>query len=249
MKARRWLLPLAALLLAMATAVATLPARWLLLAVPADAPVVPVDASGTLWNGQARLAIGPPGMRRTVPQPVAWRWHWLAGVGPAARVVHPWLAAPLEIAPGLGGTRLGQGTLTLPAEALAAAGAPLNTIGPGGQLALAWSALNLADPPSKGTLLQLTWSNASSARVRVQPLGDYQAVLAADGPDGLDLNVHTLRGALRVEGHGQGRNGRWRFDGQALPAPDTDAATRDALEPLLSTLGTYRNGISQLRFP
>lgn len=249
MTARRWLLPLAAVLLALATAVATLPARWLLLAVPADAPVVPVDASGTIWNGQAQLAIGPPGMRRTLPQAVTWRWHWLAGVGPAARVVHPWLAGPLEIAPGLRGARLGQGTLTLPAVALTAAGAPLNTLEPGGQLALAWPALDLGDLPSKGPLLQLTWSNASSARVRVQPLGDYQASLAADGAGGLDLQVRTVRGALRIEGHGQDHNGRWRFDGQALPAPDTDAATRDALEPLLSALGAYRNGISQLRFP
>lgn len=249
MKARRWLLPLAVILLALAAAVATLPARWLLLAVPADAPIVPVDASGTIWNGQAQLALGPPGMRRTLPQPVVWHWHWLAGVGPAARLVHPWLAAPLEIAPGLGGARLGQGTLTLPAAALIAAGAPLNTLDPGGQLALSWPALEVGDPPSKGPLLQLTWSNASSARVRVQPLGDYQAALATDGAGGLDLQVHTVRGALRVEGHGQGRGGHWRFDGQAMPAPDTDTATRDALEPLLSTLGTYRNGISQLRFP
>jgi general secretion pathway protein N len=220
-----------------------------LIAVPADAPVALVDASGTVWDGEARVAIGPPGQRRTLPQAVAWRWHWLAGVGPAARVAHPWLAAPLEIAPALGGARLGQGRLTLPAAALAVAGAPLNTIDPGGQLAVTWPALDLGDLPSRGPLLQLTWSNASSARVRVQPLGDYQAALAADGAGGLDLQVHTLRGALRIEGHGQARQGRWRFDGQALPAADADAATRDALEPLLSTLGAYRNGVSQLRFP
>ncbi|ANN69176.1 type II secretion system protein N [Bordetella bronchialis] len=249
MRTRRWPLPVAAVLVAVAAAVATLPARWLLSAVPADAIVVPVDASGTLWNGQARLAIGPPGMRRTLPQPVTWHWHWLAGTGPAARVVHPWLASPLEIAPGLGGARLGQGTLTLPAVALTAAGAPLNTLEPGGQLAVSWPALDLGDLPSKGRLLQLTWSNASSARVRIQPLGDYQASLAADGAGGLDLQVHTVRGALRVEGHGQGRQGRWRFDGQAGPAPDADAATRDALEPLLNTLGAYRNGVTQLRLP
>ncbi|OZI63086.1 type II secretion system protein N [Bordetella genomosp. 11] len=249
MMLRRWPLPLAAVLVALVAAVATLPARWLLLAVPANALLVPVDASGTLWNGQARLAVGPPGMRRTLPQPVSWSWHWLAGIGPAARVTHPWLRGPLEIAPRPGGTRLGQGTLTLPAATLAAAGAPLNTIEPGGQLALSWPALDLGDPPSKGALLQLTWSNASSARVRVQPLGDYQAALAADGAGGLDLQVHTVRGALRVEGHGQDRDGRWRFEGQARPAPDTDAATRDALEPLLGVLGAYRNGVSQLRFP
>jgi general secretion pathway protein N len=249
MKARRWLLPAMAMLLGLAAALAILPARWLMRAFPSAWPVAVVDASGTLWNGQAQLAIGPPGMRRTLPQPVAWRWHWVEGTGLAAQVEHPWLAAPLEIAPGLGGTRLGQGRLTLPADALTAAGAPLNTLEPGGQLALAWPALNLGDLRSKGPLLQLTWSNASSTRVRVQPLGDYQAALAADGAGGLDLRVQTVRGPLRIEGHGQDHAGRWRFDGQASPAPDIDAAVRDALTPMLSALGTYRNGVSQLRFP
>jgi general secretion pathway protein N len=248
-RARHWLLPATALLLGLAAALAVLPARWLLRVFPSAWPVVVVDASGTIWNGQAQLAIGPPGMRRTLPQPISWHWHWVDGIGPAAQVEHPWLAMPLEIAPGLGGTRLGQGRLTLPADVLTAIGAPLNILGPGGQLRLVWPALNLGDLPSKEPLLQLTWSNASSTRVRVQPLGDYQAALTDDGAGGLALRVQTLRGPLRIEGQGEAHADRWRFDGQAGPAPNIDAATRDALTPLLSALGIYRNGVSQLRFP
>jgi general secretion pathway protein N len=248
-KARRWLLPAAAVLLALAAALYVLPARWLLLAMPANTPVSVVDASGTIWSGQARLAIGPAGMRRTLPDAIAWQWHWVEGIGPAARVEHPWLAAPVEIAPRLGGARMGQGKLTMPAGALAAMGAPLNTLEPGGELSLTWPALDLGDVAPKGPLLQLTWSHASSTRVRVQPLGDYQAALTSDGAGGMSLHVQTLRGPLRVEGQGQEHGGRWRFDGQAGPAPDTDEATQDALEPLLSVLGRYRNGVSQLRFP
>jgi general secretion pathway protein N len=249
MKARSWLLPATAVCVALAAALAVLPARWLLQAFPTDALITVVDASGSIWNGQAQVAIGPPGLRRTLPQPFSWRWHWVPGIGPAAQVAHPWLAAPVEMAPGLRGIRMGQGRLNLPADALVAIGAPLNTLEPGGQLALAWPALTLGVLPSAASPLQLTWTQASSSLVRVQPLGDYQASLSVDAQGHPDLRVRTLRGALRIDGHGQDQAGRWRFDGQASPAPDTDTATRDALQPLLSALGSYRNGISQLRFP
>ncbi|OZI20995.1 hypothetical protein CAL26_26495 [Bordetella genomosp. 9] len=249
MRARRWLLPAGAACVALVAALAVLPARWLLRAFPADGPISVVDASGSVWNGQAQVAVGPPGLRRTLPQAFSWRWHWAAGVGPAAQFTHPWLATPVEVAPGLRGIRLGQGRLNLPADALTAIGAPLNTLEPGGQLALAWPAMDLGALPPGTSPLQLTWTQASSTLVRVQPLGDYQASLSADPQGHLDLRIRTLRGALRVDGQGRDQAGRWRFDGQASPAPDTDTATRDALQPLLSALGNYRNGVSQLRFP
>jgi general secretion pathway protein N len=249
MKARRWTLPATAVLLASAAALAVLPARWLLRVLPAAWPVTAVDASGTVWSGQARLAIGPPGRRRTLPQAVSWQWHWVQGVGPAAQLVHPWLAAPVQIAPGLHGARLGQGRLTMPASALATAGAPLDTLEPAGQMTLTWPALNLGNLPSKGVLLRLTWSGASSARVPGRPLGDYQALLDADGAGGMDLRVQTVRGPLHVEGHGQQRGGRWRYDGLAHPADDTDPATRAALAPLLGALGATRDGVSRMQYP
>ncbi|CAM3358310.1 Type II secretion system protein N [Bordetella sputigena] len=249
MKPRRWLLPAAAVCVALVAALAVLPARWLLRAFPTDGPITVVDAAGSIWNGQAQVAIGAPGLRRTLPEPFSWRWHWVSGIGPAAQLAHPWLATPVEMAPGPHGIRMGQGRLTLPADALTAIGAPLNTLEPGGQLALAWPALELGALPPAASPLQLTWTQASSARVRVQPLGDYQASLSADAQGRPDLRIRTLRGALRLDGHGQDQSGRWRFVGQAGPAPDTDTATRDALEPLLSALGSYRNGVSQLRFP
>jgi general secretion pathway protein N len=249
MKARRRMLTGTAALLALAAALAVLPARWLLRVLPPEWPVTAVDASGTIWSGQAQLAVGLPGRRRTLPQAITWKWHWAAGVGPAAQVVHPWFATPVEIAPGLHGARLGQGSLTMPASALGTTGAPLNTLEPGGQLTLAWPALDLGDRPFKGPLLQLTWSRASSTRVPVQPLGDYQATLAADGAGGMDLRVRTLHGLLHVEGRSQDHAGRWRFDGLARPADDTDPAIRDALAPLLGALGTYRDGVSRMQYP
>src|SRR5690606_19992022 len=138
MNARRLLLPILAAAAALAAALAVLPARWLIWAIPPDWPLAVVDATGTVWNGRVRLALGQPGLRRTLPDPVAWQWHWVAGVGISARVSHPWLTAPVEIAPGLGGARLGKGGLRLPATALLAAGAPFNTLEPGGELALSW---------------------------------------------------------------------------------------------------------------
>jgi len=249
MTARRFLLPALALAVALASALAVLPARWLLRLLPATWPVAMVDASGTVWRGSARVALGPPGGRRTLPDAVAWRWHWLDGTGVAAQLSHPWLAGNLEVAPRLGRVRLGRGGLTLPATALTAIGAPFNTLEPGGELALSWPALELGGTLPAGPLLQLTWSRASSARVPVQPLGDYRASLDADGKGTLNLQVRTLSGALRIEGHGQGAGRRWRFEGSAQPAPDADPAVRDALTPLLGTLGAYRGGVSRLQFP
>ena len=44
---------------ALASALAVLPARWLLAVLPPAWPVALVDASGTVWQGQALIAVGP----------------------------------------------------------------------------------------------------------------------------------------------------------------------------------------------
>ena len=64
--------------------------------LPDDAPVALADASGTLWRGSAWIALGPPGARRMLPQPVQWQWRWSAL---ALDVTHPWLQGPLRASP------------------------------------------------------------------------------------------------------------------------------------------------------
>lgn len=243
------LLAPAALLVALGAALAVLPARWLIGLVPDDWPMAIVDASGSVWRGQALVAVGPAGMRRTLPDPFAWRWQWRSGTGPVAAVEHPWLQGPLALAPRWNGVRVGAQTLRLPATALAAAGAPLNTLAPRGSLELSWPSRDIGGTMAAGSLLQLTWRDAGSALSRVQPLGSYQAALSVDDKSAVALQLRTLAGPLRIEGSGGYAQGRLRFAGQAQAAPGSDAATRDALDPLLRMLGPRRDGVTRLQFP
>ncbi|WZB65642.1 type II secretion system protein N [Achromobacter xylosoxidans] len=78
---------------------AVLPARWLLALQPDDAPLVLADAAGTLWNGAAWIALGPPGARRMLPQPLHWQWRWSSLT---LELSHPWLQG--RYAPAWAGT-------------------------------------------------------------------------------------------------------------------------------------------------
>ncbi len=249
MRLRRLILPLLAVLVALAAALALLPARWLMAWVPAHWPLAVVDASGSLWNGSALVAVGPSGLRRTLPEPIRWHWRWQPG-GAAMRIQHPWLAGPVDLRPGLTGLAVSAQTLRLPATTLAALGAPLNTLEPGGQLTAAWPAMNLAARLPAGPLLTLHWLDASSARVPVQPLGSYRARLTAQ-PDGmLALDIDTQKGLLQVQAQGQLKQSRLlRLDGTVRPAPEASPDTREALVPILGLLGPRKNDVTTLRLP
>lgn len=249
MRRRTLWLALAATLCAAACALAVLPARWLMAWMPASWPLAVVDASGSIWRGQALVALGPPGMRRTLPDALRWHWQW-DGLAPSMRVSHPWLAGPLSLRPGLGRVHVSAQSLRLPASTLAVAGAPFNTLEPGGQLTVAWPSLTLGAGALPAQLLTLQWADAASARVRVRPLGSYRAQLSGQ-PDGtVALKVDSLKGPLLVEAQGTLARSRLRqFSGTARPAPDADPDTRDALLPLLSLLGPSKNDITTLRLP
>ena len=249
MKARRILLPLAALGLASACALAVLPARWLMAWLPDGLPLSIADASGSIWNGRALVALGPPGLQRTLPDSVQWQWQW-HGLAPAVRVSHPWLAGPLLLEIGLGAVRVSAQSLRLPASTLAIVGAPLNTLEPSGQLSAAWPALTLGAGPIAGPLLTLQWTDAASSRVRVRPLGSYRAQFTGQGDGTVALKIDSPKGPLLVEAQGTLARSRLRgFSGTARPAPNLDPDTREALLPLLSLLGPSKNDIPTLRLP
>ncbi|MEI2414711.1 type II secretion system protein N [Orrella sp. JC864] len=249
MRLRRLLLPLAALLVALAAALALLPARWLMAWIPAHWPVAVVDAAGSIWQGSALVAVGPPGMRRTLPEAVRWHWRWSAQ-GPAMRIVHPWLAGPVILAPGLAGLHVSAQSLRLPATTLAALGAPLNTLEPGGQLTAAWPALRLPGPPPEGAVLTLQWLDASSARVPIQPLGSYRARLLGREDGSLALLIDSQKGPLLVQAEGQLKRSRLvRLDGTVQPAADAAPEIREALVPILGLLGPRKNDVTTLKLP
>ena len=246
---RRSILLCAAALVAIGCAIAVLPARWLIHSMPANWPLALIDASGSLWAGQGVLALGPRDMQRTLPDPVRWHWRWQWASRPAIIVTHPWLTGPLTLTPGLTTLEIGAQRLRLPAQALTMAGVPFNSLEPGGQVQVSWPTVLAGSGPQIGPLLQIQWTDASSARVRVRPLGSYTAAITGRADRSLDLQVTTQSGALRVQGAGsRAPGGRWQFNGTAQPAPNTDPSTQDALAPLLSMLGRRRGDITTLQY-
>ncbi|MGE8611472.1 MAG: type II secretion system protein N [Achromobacter veterisilvae] len=224
---------LAGMVCAAAAGVAVMPARWLLAALPGDAPVALADASGTLWRGSAWIALGPPGARRVLPQPVQWRWRWDAL---AVEISHPWLQGPLHAGLAWNGVSLSAQSLRAPASVLAALGAPWNTLAPQGMLELAWQPLRLGAALPAGPLAELRWRNAGTALAPVAPVGTY-LLRVQGGKTGAALALSTESGLLDVTGQGSvGRRGL-RFQGRASYAGSAGEADRAALDGLMSMLG------------
>jgi general secretion pathway protein N len=179
------------------------------------------------------LALSDGRQLTLVPGRIEWRIELasLASGRVALRLAHPWLAAPLSVSLGAGSLSLEAGNAELPAAALALLGAPFNTVRPGGVLELRWSDFKLRGGALAGEL-QIDWRGAQSALSTVAPLGDYRLSVSGAG-DGARLRLDTLSGPLRLEGSGQLRSGRLRFQGIASAEPPM----RAALNGLLGVLG------------
>jgi len=231
--ARRVSLVLAAVLAAALTVVVRAPAAWLGDWLQSHGRLRLVDARGTLWNGSAMLGLSDGRQITLVPGRVAWRLELAALVSgrAAARLAHPWLAAPLSLSLGAGTLSLEAGSAELPAAALAALGAPFNTVRPGGALELRWSDFELRDRVLVGEL-RIDWRAAQSALSNVAPLGDYRLSVRGAG-SGAHLRLDTLSGPLRLEGSGSLGAAGLRFKGVASAEPQM----RPALNGLLGVLG------------
>ena len=222
--------------LALTAAIAVLPARWLIIALPSSWPVAVIDASGSIWNGTALLALGPEEARSTLPTPVSWRVR-VAG-GPHVELTHLWLDGPLTLRLQSNGVALSSRTLRLPASTLAQIGAPFNTLKPGGDLLLTWPAMRLNGSLPTGELLNVEWKDAATALSMLRPIGHYRVRLTSDGPDAVAIALSTLQGPLNLEGTGRwAERGGLRFTGVARPAPNTSNEVRAALQSTLSALG------------
>ncbi|MDZ5615848.1 type II secretion system protein N [Achromobacter xylosoxidans] len=213
---------------------AVLPARWLLALQPDDAPLVLADAAGTLWNGAAWIALGPPGARRMLPQPLHWQWRWSSLT---LELSHPWLQGPLRAGLGWDGVAVSAQSLRLPATVLPALGAPWNTLAPEGALEISWQALRLGAALPQAPLAELRWRDAATALSPVAPVGTYVLRVRGDGRAGATLALSTDSGPLAVTGQGSLDARGVRFQGQATFAAGATEAERGALDGLMSALG------------
>lgn len=228
---RRLLIAVAIVLTVLAVVALRAPAAWLADAVAAHTKLRLVDARGTLWQGSALLGVSNGRETTLLPGRLEWT---VTGVQPNrvwARLSHDWLTSPVDIGLGPAGVHFAKGSARLPAAVLAAAGAPFNTLRPGGVLELRWTEADLSGTALNGEL-QVDWRDAQSALSPVVPLGSYRLRVAGTaGPPSLELQ--TLAGPLEMRGSGKMEGSHIRFRGVAAVQRDM----QPALNGLLGLLG------------
>ncbi len=234
-----------ALLAVLATVLVSLPAAWLapLLEQQTDGRLSLGDPQGSVWRGSAFIGVASGGGEPLVPLlPGRFRW-WLSplvlmGVVEATVQNPRALDAPLPVRGSWRRWTLGDGGMGLPAERLAALGAPLNTIRPSGQMRLSWSQLVLTRADAGLQIdgrLQLDLTEVASALSPVKPLGAYR--MRFDWHRGkARVNLESLSGPLLLTGQGTFADGRLQFSGQAWAAEGEE----QRLAILLNLLGQRR---------
>lgn len=226
-----------------------LPASWFALALEkqSNGRIVLGDVQGSFWHGSAFIG-GAAGEKAAVLPlfPGRFTWH----ISPAillgrlhvefenSRV----LSAPLVIDGSFRQWQLAAGTLLLPPERLEGLGAPLNTIGPSGQLRLHWNTLDFIrrDNPADGAVgingaMRLDMNDMASRLSSIRPLGSYQLLFDWHGT-WADVKLVSVRGPMMLEGSGRFEHGRLAFSGVAFAA----AGQEEKLANLLNLLGQRR---------
>lgn len=235
-----------ALACVMAVALAQWPARWLapLVRMVSDGRLHLMEAQGTVWQGSAYLALGD-GSDRTAPLAWAQRLHWqLSPLGVTDWQLQLRRDSPVEARPWVwrihwhpSGWQLTLSDIDwpLPTAWLAGLGTPWNTVQPDGVMRLRsqgwqWHP-GRVDRPASGELT-LTLERFSTRLSSLRPLGDYR--LRLHSTSGLQVELSTLQGHLRMTGSGRWRNGRLQFQGEAWA---DQAQDETALSNLLHVLG------------
>lgn len=242
---RAWLWIVAALIVALVTVLLSLPAAWLVPLVErqTDGRVSLGDPQGSVWQGSAFIGASGSGDEPLVPL-LPGRFQWtlsplaLFGIVDATLRNDSALSRPVAISGSWSRWEIGPGSVNLPAERLAALGAPLNTVQPSGLMTLSWPALTITRS-DRGTLiegrLQLDMTQIASALSPVKPLGAYRMHVDWQG-NRARVNLKSLSGPLLLEGAGEIVNGRLHFSGQAW----AQEGEEQRLAILLNLLGQRR---------
>lgn len=201
------------------------------------------DARGTLWRGSAFIG-GAAGDNDPVTPLLPGRFSWrlspmlllgsvnaelenAAALSQAISVTgnwHQWLVSP--------------GAVVLPAQRLAALGAPLNTVQPSGQMLLSWEPLQLTLQNGRiemsGTM-KLEMTDIGSRLSSIKPLGSYELILAWRGEQA-SVMLNTVKGPMLLNGSGALNNGRLQFSGTA----QAETGQEERLANFLNLLGQSR---------
>ncbi len=238
-----------AVIVIVAVIVATAPANWLAryVASRTEGRVVLADAQGTIWSGDAVVALDTrrgtaPAAGLALPGRVTWRLQFAGPLAPSLLLTHDGvLLRPVTVLYRSGDLEIDQGDAMVPASLLQIAGPPLNTLRPEGRCTLHWSALRLeADGAlvGNGTLQVDGFALAVSM---VRPLGDYRVLWSADRT-GLTWSLDTVRGPLAVNGTGRLAGRQWQVRVVANTAPGTPLPVAAQLKSLFDTIGRPGQG-------
>jgi len=201
------------------------------------------DAHGTLWRGSAFIggaASGSDPLTPLLPGRFSWRLSpmVLLGVVDAELENDAALSQPVTVTGNWHQWKVSPGAILLPAERLAALGAPLNTIQPSGQMRLSWELLQLTlQNKNIGIVgaMKLEMNDIGSRLSPIKPLGSYDLEFDWHGSQA-PVTLKTIKGPMLLNGSGIFANGRLQFSGTA----EAEAGQEQRLANFLNLLGQRR---------
>jgi len=236
---------LAAWLVVMVMVMAFLPAAWMapLVEQRSGGRIALGEVRGTVWHGSAFIGVASDsqsGIAPLLPGRFTWRLSALVLLGRTNMQVEnrAALTPPVSITGTWRRWEVSPSSVLLPAERLAAFGAPLNTMRPSGQMRLSWQTLFIERGEGGMTIqgpMLLEMMQMASALSPVKPLGAYRLQIDWRGTTAR-LKLATTRGPLLLQGEGMLANGRLQFSGQA----EAQEGKEERLAILLNLLGQRR---------
>ena len=201
------------------------------------------DAQGTLWSGSAFIggaASGSGAITPLLPGRFSWRLSPLILVGSVdIELENPEaVSQPVVVTGSWQQWQVSPAAILLPAERLAALGAPLNTVQPSGQMRLSWGLLQLARQEATvgitGTM-NLEMNDIASRMSPIKPLGSYNLAFDWRGTQATAA-LRTIKGPLLLSGTGTLVNGRLQFSGKA----EAESGQEEKLANFMNLLGQRR---------
>jgi general secretion pathway protein N len=201
------------------------------------------DAHGTLWRGSAFIGGAPSGsdpITPLLPGRFSWRLSPMVLFGSVDAELEnaAALSQPIKVKGNWHQWEVSPGAILLPAERLAALGAPLNTVQPSGQMRLSWEPLQLTQQNGKIGMvgsMNLEMNDLASRLSPIKPLGSYNLALDWRGTQA-SVTLNTVKGPMLLSGSGMFTNGRLQFSGTA----QAEAGQEQRLANFLNLLGQRR---------
>ena len=224
------------------TVLAYFPATWIVAIVEKQTAgrLTLGDAQGTLWHGSAFIG-GAASVNDAVTPLLPGRFSWrlspmvlLFSVDAKLENAAA-LSQPVSVTGSWHQLHISPAAVILPAERLAALGAPLNTIQPSGLMRLSWEQLQLVQKDGQIELIgsmNLEMNDIASRLSPIKPLGSYN--LALDWREQQStVTLKTIKGPLLLSGAGILTKGKFQFSGKA----EAESGQEERLANLLNLLG------------